>query len=660
MSLVFLSLSIAGLWINLVGAGLASRRLVTDYAVARFSGLLGFCLVAFFLEHLAGWGPHPPLLPFTSALSLWLIWRHRSVLKEHWKWEVLFGAGFLYSLVWRYTFPNIDATGEKMPNLEMIEGYMRGTRLPAPDLWMPPFRANCYYSFQHYGAALMGRMLDIGPGVTYHLAYCTLAGFIALLAGSCVARLCPWRPGRWISVLSLMLGGSGAVVVSHVVLDNPAMIQSVRFLGGSVVHESVNPLGMRLARAMDKPGYEPRDLPMEPLSYVLVNGDYHPPLAGYVLLAFATTLIAANVCGAAGRPRAVNHALLAATVPVALISNAWVFPLQCLLVLGWFLYRALCGERGLLKPLLAGAGAAAFLEYPYLIEFSQQAIGDNASIGITAAADRTPLLGWLATFWPVAGILLLGLLVRERRSFTLFLFLLWVGLLVGTEVFYNHDVYGGVWIRFNTTMKWWPWVYAGILLTQGAVNLGSRSRLCRYGTVVLLVPTLLFAGDIGRQFARTPKEFAGQLSGSGWIEKDIVVQGLIADLRSRPDGIVIESGLVMANSEAPAVALFAGKPSLLGWPWHETTWRGPFLEIRAREDQIDAFYANTQEDPVDWLLRYDVRYVLWMQKDNVDHNSRFAKIRDKIKSHYFWHHVYGDNVTVAIGYWERIDPRPGT
>ena len=143
---------------------------------------------------------------------------------------------------------------------------------------------------------------------------------------------------------------------------------------------------------------------MEPLSYFLTKGDFHPPLAGFVLLALAAALIAAQETGATGAARNVNHALIwPRRVPIALISNAWIFPLQCLLVGGWFVYRAVRGESGCLLPGLAGAAVAAGLEYPYLVEFTQQAIGNNVAFRLTAPEDHTPWLGWLLTFWPVRG-----------------------------------------------------------------------------------------------------------------------------------------------------------------------------------------------------------------------------------------------------------------
>jgi uncharacterized membrane protein len=656
MSLVFLGLAVASLWINLLGAGLVGRRIVDDFAIARVVGVIAVCLVSFFLEHLAGWGPHPPLLPLTTAFSVWLIWRDRRVVMRNWETEVLFAAGFAYCFLWRYAAPDIDDTGEKMPNLMMIEAYMRGTKLPAPDVWLPPFRANFYYSFQHYCASLLGRLLGVGPGVSYHLAYCALVGFIAVLMGSCVARLCDWRPGRVACLLALFVGGSGSVVAAHLLLVHPGMLSCVRFLGGAIEHDPPTWLGSRVIPWMMAPRIPARDLPMEPMSYVLITGDYHPPLAGYLLLALASTLIAAQATGAVGGRRWMNHALLAATVPLALISDAWVFPLLFILVGGWFAYRLVSLEQGFLIPALAGLAVATVLEYPYLIEFTQQAIMGNAAMGLTQPEDRTPWLGWCLTFWPVAGILLLGLFGREQRPLAVFLIVVWTLELAATELLYNHDVYGGIWSRFNSTLKWWGWVYAGIILTLGAKNLGSGSRLCRYGTAVLLLPCLVFAADLHHHYNFIARAGStGALAGSGWLNRDPIIRDMIIVLATKPDGIALESGIKMENTESPAIPLFAGKQSLLGWPWHETTWRGDLAEIRERLAQINDFYGGKLPDPLNWLLHNNVRYVIWLPRDCVDGDSRFGPLNDRIKSRYFWHELYQEKDQFMVGFWELVD-----
>jgi hypothetical protein len=304
MSLVFLSLAIAGLWINLMGAGLAARRFIGDYAIARAASVLAICLVCFCLEYFVGWGPHLPLLPLTTALSLWLIWRNRALVRENWSVEALFGLGFFYCLLWRYTFPDVDFSEDKMPNYALIVAYMRGTRLPPPDLWMSPYRANFYYSFQHYGAGLMGRLLGVGPGVSYHLAFCTLVGFMTLLMGSCIGRLCGWPVGRWVVHALPLIGGSGVVAFVHILVNEPYSLDIVRFLGGSIVHNSLTPLGHAVSGMMTTQGVVPRDLPMEPLSYFLTKGDFHPPLSGFLLLAFAAALIAVLETGPAGARKA--------------------------------------------------------------------------------------------------------------------------------------------------------------------------------------------------------------------------------------------------------------------------------------------------------------------------------------------------------------------
>jgi hypothetical protein len=446
-------------------------------------------------------------------------------------------------------------------------------------------------------------------------------------------------------------------------IREPYSIDIVRFLGGSIVHNGLTPLGRVVSQMMTTPGVEPRDLPMEPLSYFLTKGDYHPPLAGFLLLAFAVAIIAALETGKDLSGRSVLQALLAATVPVSLISNAWILPLQCLLVGGWFFYAFVRGEQTSVLAGLAGAAIATALEYPFLLQFTQQAIGGNASIGFTSSADHTPLLGWLLTFWPVLGILVLAAFNREHRSLSVFFIVIWGIALVATEFLYNHDIYGASYARFNSTLKWWQWVYAGIVVTLGAMNLGSRSRLCRYGTLILLLPTLAFAYDLGAQFSNARSESVakkgdssiGHLSGAMWIERDPVIRDMIVELSNRPDGITLESGLRMENTESPAVTLFAGKQSFLGWPWLEEAWRGPFLEVNQRYLQINSLYDGTMVNPLEWLLHNNVTYILWLPSDNGDLNSRFLPLLENIKSRYYWHHMYGNDKDFAIGFWERID-----
>jgi len=53
-----------------------------------------------------------------------------------------------------------------------------------------------------------------------------------------------------------------------------------------------------------------------------------------------------------------------------------------------------------------------------------------------------------------------------------------------------------------------------------------------------------------------------------------------------------------------------------------------------------------------------VKYIIWLPRDNVDLNSRFQPMFDKIKSRYYWHRMYGNDKDFAIGFWERMDTPP--
>ncbi|MBP8257712.1 MAG: hypothetical protein KAX37_10330 [Opitutaceae bacterium] len=655
MKIILLTLTVGLFWINLLGAGLVAWRLTGNYAIGRISGVVFPSLALFFLEHYVAIGPSPPLLPVTTILSLWLVWRHRAVVCEHWETEVMFVAGFLYCLMWRYSFPDIDFESERMPNLAFIDGYMKGELLPAPDRWLWPYRADFYYSFQHYCAALLGRLMGIGPGESYNLGYCVLVSLIVGAISATAVRLCPSRVMRWIPLAALIVGGSGAALCVRLLVNGSAFYSSsVRFLGVAMTDGKLNEFGQWVSAAMSTPGVQPRDLPLEPFSYVIVHGDFHPPLAGHLLLAFACLIIAVLENDTGVRDRRSLHAMLAATVPVTLIANAWVYPLQVLLVGGWFVYRVIRRERSCLLPAILGVMAAAILVYPHLKSFALATSAKYAAIRFVESIDHTPLLGWLMIFWPVAGILILSCWNRERRGFAVYLLVTWSLVLAVTEFLYDDDLFGGQWSRFNTTLKWWPWAYAGIVLTVGSLNLNAASKFCRYGTMILLLPTCIFAVDLGRRFVNTERRSLGNLGGAGWTQRDPVIADLIAILGSRPDGVTLESGLEMTNTSSPAVTLFARKQSLLGWPWHETTWRGDYPEIRERFADIKAFYTGKMEDPLPWLQKNQVRYVVWVLRDNTPGNAQFEAVREKIRSHYSWTHVGGDDVRLAIGFFERV------
>lgn len=656
MALVLIILVSLLLWVHLAAVALLITPVVRNYAMARVAGGLAVVLGLFFLEHFIGLGARPPIVGVTAPLCVWLIWRRRAVLKENRPVEVMFALGFLTCLAWRCAFPDIDLEAERIPDLVFIHDYMVGGRLPAMDRWLPPFDVSFYYGFQHYAAAWISRALAVDGGVSYHLGFSVLVGLVTAAVGSAVRLICGWKPAPYLVILALLVGGNGVSVgLPALVKKGPEIFQSSRFLGFHVGDHEWNALGRAIGWTFNPaPGEFALEFPMDAFSYLIYIGEYHPPLFGFLLLGLSVLSIAILERGGQGPERAWALALLAATVPLALIGNVWVAPLQAILVVCVCVYRASCRETDWILPTLAGGLGAAGLCAPHLIAFATQPITQQSSLKLTSIAERTPIGQWVLMFWPVLILLVLGIWSRRRPRFTLFLTVTWALLMIFADVTFNDDLLGGTWNRYNSTLKWWPWIYAGMTITLAANNLDSSNRYCRWGTVASLLAMSLFSGRLAQAFVVREKPSVLRLSGHHWITQHATTDNLVRSLASRPDGIAMESGPVRENSEHSVITLFAGKPAYLGWVAHQDVfWRNGHPEVERRRREIDAFYADQMADPAAWLVRRNIRYVLWLQRDNTDGNRRFRILSDKIASEFEWYGVLGEDDSWRIGFWER-------
>src|SRR5262245_12679179 len=128
-------LLILQLWVYLAALALAVRKYAGSWALARVGSPVALVSVLFFAEHFMGFGRLFWILPFATVVSLWLIWRGWSYLRCQWPAELVFHGAFLYALAWRYAFPDIDASSEKITDLTFIANYLGGERLPPVDRW---------------------------------------------------------------------------------------------------------------------------------------------------------------------------------------------------------------------------------------------------------------------------------------------------------------------------------------------------------------------------------------------------------------------------------------------------------------------------------------------------------------------------------------------
>jgi YYY domain-containing protein len=183
------------------------------------------------------------------------------------------------------------------------------------------------------------------------------------------------------------------------------------------------------------------------------------------------------------------------------------------------------------------------------------------------------------------------------------------------EFLYLRDQFG---TRMNTVFKFY---YQSWLLWSLAAAYGSgvllqewRGRIGRLFPVV--VAAVLIVGLTYPYFAILTKTnrfqpadgltLDGTLHGSYLSSDD---RAAVAWLTEAPSGTLIEA-VGGSYTGYARISAHSGMPALLGWPGHESQWRGGAAEMGSRQTDIEQIYrAGNWSRVSDLLAQYDVRYV---------------------------------------------------
>jgi uncharacterized membrane protein len=556
---------------------------------------------------------------------------------------VLMGA-FMYAAMWRFPFPSIDGSSEKIPDLMYITSYMAGTGIPAKDYWCAPYASIQYYSFQHYAASLLGRSFGISPGLTYNYAICLL---MALIVTTGIGVICTISRLSWVRILcsaALVVGGSGVSGIIHFLLKDVTLWSSMRFIGS--VQCDVSPVGIWINSYSAR--YPRMQLPGEPLSYSIYLGDYHAPLAGLYLL-FVAVLVLSQYHLLPGKDNNVLLAIAGATIPWCLVSNTWSMPLQGLLVGSWTLFQLV--NRSINKQqiaaLLLGGIIILFSLLSYLSKFIPATSGYNATMKLVAMSEHTPPLLLVLFLFPVVVSCSLGIFCRNTSVAWAALF--WVGIFAFCEFVYIDDVYSGQYDRFNSTLKWWPWLQAGVTCSLAPLVLSYSRRFWIKCIVAAAIGyPCFFVVDLARYWWNCPKIAQGVLTGDAFITSNPEANSLYSHLKELPVGLTIERPEGASFTNTTALSIMAGKPCWLGWLGHEQLWRGYSPELAQRSDKIIAFYSGKSSE-VEWLWANHIKYILWFKQQDVE--PQRITLSTLLMDHYTWVETF-KTAGRSTGYWE--------
>jgi len=565
----------------------------------------------------------------------------------------VFSAVFLYAMAWRYTDPNLNGGSEKDADFSYICSYYSGATIPVPDYWYYPYPSDHYYSFQHYGAALMGRALQLPRGVAYNIAFCLLIG----LGGAAVSGAVVLASRRvWVRALVIagfVVGGTGATLLVHLTETQIGPISSMRFIGTARMDKA--PVGTWLAAYKAKYAWVVPDgpsldmaLPSEPFSYSIYWGDYHATLSGYYLLGLSVMAMLLWSRDHKRRYAAVVGGALTWTV----LANPWNLPLQGILTVVW-LAANLRDWRRLPLSVAAGAAVVWLAASVYLSAFTASGAGTGAVFRLVTQKQHTPPLLFILFHLPTILLILLGFASGVRRGRRLGAF--WLLLLLFTEFIYLDSVYVGTDARTNSTLKWWPWVQAGALMTLGplVIEQASRRWIRVAGTLVCLYPCF-YAIDLWPYLRDRVSESTGHLEGYYLLTRDENTKLILDRLTVEKPGVVAERPDPQGGfTDSGIIPLFAGKQLWLGWAGHELLWRSFKDEIRRRFAGITMVFNGEMPDAGKWLSAQGIDYVLWYRPD--DTPELWEKVNRSIGPGYEWLdlRIYPDQDPRKVGFWRR-------
>ena len=230
-------------------------------------------------------------------------------------------------------------------------------------------------------------------------------------------------------------------------------------------------------------------------------------------------------------------------------------------------------------------------------------------------------------------------------AFTLLMVAVAFYLLVGAELFYVNDLFGGAFRRMNTVFKvyYQSWLLLALAGAYGLYYWSSHRpslqsstgrnpgrirvtmRLGHHawmgGIIVLLAASLYYSVgavlDRTGVLARSHAFEDNTLNGLAFIrDQDPGEYHAIRWLRDDASWGRIVEAVGGSYSAYGRISSSTGLPTVLGWKGHELTWRGSNKPFDGREDDVVRIYQSGDGEEVRRLLEsYNVRYIYLGQRE---------------------------------------------
>ncbi|PIZ50251.1 hypothetical protein COY29_00195, partial [Candidatus Woesebacteria bacterium CG_4_10_14_0_2_um_filter_39_14] len=202
----------------------------------------------------------------------------------------------------------------------------------------------------------------------------------------------------------------------------------------------------------------------------------------------------------------------------------------------------------------------------------------------------------------------------------LFIFLICIcalGLLIGSEVFYQKDVSAVDWYRANTVWKVTLQVFILFDIAVGYIAIRifsiNRSKVKQkiLGLIITMVIILAMLYPFWAIKAPRISKYKG-LDGIVYL-KEIYpddYQAILWLKENIPNQPVIVEAVGESYTDFARVSANTGLSTILGWRVHEWYWRGSFDEIGKRTEEVKEIYEGNDLGKSQQLLaKYQVKFI---------------------------------------------------
>lgn len=199
--------------------------------------------------------------------------------------------------------------------------------------------------------------------------------------------------------------------------------------------------------------------------------------------------------------------------------------------------------------------------------------------------------------------------------FVLLLILLGTLLVLGPEFLYLRDLFG--W-RINTIFKfyyqaWLLWAVAAAYASSILLLIPRRPwNLIYRGVLILIMMVGMTYTSLGLWTKTNAfKPATGfTLDGTAYLlHQSPNEMSAIAWLSAAPAGVVAEA-VGGSYSIYGRVSTLSGQPTVLGWDFHETQWRGSSLLLGTRQNDIQRLYCTRDWNEAQEIINlYNIRYI---------------------------------------------------